>query len=230
MFLELAEGGEYTPPPMYMSERVRVRGYKRKGNTVSSHFRNLSEEVDLDIEDNPYVFIPDLTGATAGYQVREDYFDGLTDSQWKELMYQLLPYQVPVQQGMSEDMYLAGLFGTRATRKAKRDAKQEKKDAKTQIKLAKAEAIKNGTWKGGGGMLDNISSVLGNIAGGIFGVTPADAQTPGAPGTAPTPGGSFWNDNTMGIPNKILIPSVAVAAVGGAYLYRRRKKKNNNVR
>lgn len=181
MYLQLSENGNYVAPPIYyMSERrrTRVKAYSRKFNYVPAHYRSLSEGQ----EDNPYLFIPDLTGQSKGYFSREDNFDDLDQREWNQLMRQLLPYQPQVQAGMSENMFLsakAGRKAKRADRKKNRDdkkkAKVDKKKAKTEIKLARAQAKREG---GGSDILGTISDTLGNV----FGKGGAEPVEPGEPG------------------------------------------------
>src|SRR5437868_11420 len=130
MYLQLAENG-YTPPSVYMADPgrlVRVRGYR-----VPSHLRRLSEEAQ---DMNPYVYLPaHIMGTDKGMMVREDYFDALNDEEWKGLMWQLAPFQAPVESGMSEGHFLSGLFKSRAERKEKREVKTDKKKANVELKL-----------------------------------------------------------------------------------------------
>lgn len=221
MYLQLAEdgnpmdGSNYIPPSVYMADPghlITVRGYKKKGSRVPIHLRRLSEDVPA-YGENPYVFIPDLSGQTAGFQVREDWFDWMTPEEWRSFMLELLPYQPPVASGaMSEGEYLlSGLFGLippRATRIANRTAKVEaktaKQNAKADLKNAKADRKAAGGGSGGG-ILDTISGAIGNIAGTALGI-------PRAPkGAAPDAGG---DDNSGG--GKILGMSYPVAGLVGA--------------
>ena len=223
MYLQLSEG--YTAPPMYyMSERrkrtTHVKGYRRAANRVPAHTRSLSEEAGVD--DNPYIFIPDVTGQNQGYMVREDNLDDLSNAEWNQLMFEVAPYQPQVQQGMSENMFLADRAARKAKRAAKQAAKEEKKAAKTEIKKARAEKIRSGGG-GGSGILDGISGALGSVLGGVFGITPAAGQTPGG---APADTESFWDKEIFGIPTKIAVPVGIAAAVGtGYYITRKRRRK-----
>jgi len=207
MYLQLAESDTYL-----------VRSYRRKANTVKKHRRHfLSEEGD-----NPYIFLPDFTGNSKGTYIREDLLDGLTNDEYTRLMQQLAPYQTQVQKNqLSEKRYLSG----RAERRQKRAARAEKKTMRVDRKAARNELIRarakaKAEGRGGdvlGSVLDTVQSVTGSIFGGGGG---GDSSG----GTAPEKI-SFWDDDTLGIDNKIFYPSLGILIVGGAYAMSRKRKR-----
>src|SRR3989304_1642964 len=77
MYIQLAERRPRT--------RTRVSGYKRRANSVRSHYRSLSE--DSPDADNPFVYIPEEAaiqyGLPGNVQIREDYLDFLAPSEWR---------------------------------------------------------------------------------------------------------------------------------------------------
>lgn len=119
-----------------LAESYPVRGYRRRAHSVKKHRRTLSED-----SQPLYIFVPDLSGVTSGTWVREDYFDYLPESEFIALMNELEQYQP--EEGLLAAGWLNKLLPGRAERVAQR---QEKRDAKTNIKLAKAEAIRSGTY------------------------------------------------------------------------------------
>lgn len=214
MYLQLAESG-----------RTRVHGYKRKSHTVKGHWRALNDNGE---ETNPYIFIPDFTGTSKGYFIREDLLDDLTDDEFIRFMQQVEPYQ-PSEKGLS------GFFSNIKDKlKARRERKEEKKEirvekkaAKVDRKFARNELIRaRATAKAEGRGDDVFGSILDtvkNVASGIFG---GGAETPG---TQPAPAASFWDDTSFGISNKnLVIGGVGILAAGIAfsqYKKRRRRKR-----
>src|SRR3989304_5450126 len=123
MYIQLAERRPRT--------RTRVSGYKRRANSVRSHYRSLSE--DSPDADNPFVYIPEEAaiqyGLPGNVQIREDSLDFLAPSEWRMLMAQIAQYQPAVDDGtMSEGQFMAD----RASRKAKREKKQKDKEKKSE--------------------------------------------------------------------------------------------------
>lgn len=215
MYLQLAENSSYTPPSVYMAERlIKVRGYQRKSR-VRPHLRRLSEE-----EQNPYVYIPaHISGLDRGLMVREDNFDDMSNEEWKGMMWQLAPYQAPVQnQQVSEQLYLSGLFGSRASRQAKRQehekSRSEKKAAKTEIKKAKAEQKRSGE---GGSVFGDILDTAKNIFGKKD-EAPDQQEASMLPGTG---GGKILGMNPM----TAGLVGLGIVVVGGGIALSQRKRR-----
>jgi hypothetical protein len=178
---------------------------------------------------NPFVFIPEQAAAQYGLpgnvQIREDWLDFLTDSEWRMLMAQIAQYQPAVYEGaMSEGQFMAD----RASRKAKRqkreenkqkkkESKQTKRDARNKIKESRAKAKAEGRG----------ADVLGSLIGGakeIFGVSkPSDDYLP------PDDGGDdddktdkAWYETTGGM---IGIGAGILLLAGGGYALSQRGKQ-----
>jgi hypothetical protein len=106
MYLQLAES-----PPAYS-----VRSRRRRPS------RGLSDC------ENYYIYIPEQR-----MFIREDMIDAMNPAQWREFLISVAPYQQEVQNGMSENAYLA----SKATRKAKREERKEKRADKKEAKAEK---------------------------------------------------------------------------------------------
>lgn len=121
MILELADG-----PRKRKTRYISVGTYTRK-KTVAAHRRRRPV---LNSGDN-HVYVPaHLFDGVRGMWVREDKFDGLSESEWDITMNELLEYQP----GMSD---LSG----KARRAAKKQAKAEKK-AKRAVRKDEKKALK----------------------------------------------------------------------------------------
>jgi len=198
MYLQLAE----------KPRRTHVEGYRRKANKVKSHYRTLSDSEG----ESYYIYFP-----SNGMRIREDVLDCMNEAQWKELIMRLAPYQMEVQNGMSENVYLA----SKATRKAKREEKKDKKTKKSarkeekkqtkvekkkskvekrrakseakvtraQAKVTRAQAKKSGADSGEESGLDKIIGGAKNIFGMVTG---------GGGGGAPEGGDEDTTDNNAG--------------------------------
>lgn len=221
MYIQLAERRP--------KRRTKVQSYRRRSNTVRSHYRSLSETSPD--AGNPYVFIPEGLAQQYGFpgaiKIREDLLDGMVPSEWRMLMAQIAAYQDSVQSGqMSEAHFMAD----RASRKAKREekkkkkeenktqkrqTKKEKKDAKTEIKKARAQAKREGRG----------ADVLGSViegAKGMFGLTTDAGSTDDADLPPGDGGGSEdepWYTTTGGM---IGIAAGVLALAGGAYYISKR--------
>lgn len=219
MYLQLAEK-EYIPPSVYMAQGQRsaftyVKRYRRKGSVVPGHYRALSEEES----DNPYVVLPahvSPTGATLA--VREDYFDDLDDNEWRGLMFQLLPYQPQVKQGMSEGMFLAAKADRKKRREDRKKQKEEKKKlkldkkaAKNEIKKARAQAKREGRG----------ADILGSVIDGISNIFGKGGEEETATTTTDTTQAGFTMPKVLGMP--IWIPAAAIA--GGIFLATRGRRR-----
>lgn len=113
------------------------------------------------IPDNPYIFIPDFTGESDGFFVREDYFDFMPDAEYKALMVQLAPYQPQVQKyGMSERQFMSDRASRKKRREEKKLAKVDKKKAKNELIKARAEGRAKGD-----SPLKSITGAISNIFG-----------------------------------------------------------------
>jgi hypothetical protein len=177
MYLQLAEG------PTYLAARrkyTHVREYSRAANTVSAHRRALNEN-GRKTPDNPYIFLPQhITGAPRDMYVREDYFDDLTDAEWKDMAWRLAPFQKSLHQGLSEGEFLSSRADRRKKRQERKEQKQqlkvEKKQAKNAIKAAKAEAIKSGKRSE---TVSNIMGAIGGVANKALDIFGGGASLPG---------------------------------------------------
>jgi len=201
---------------LQLSEKVPVRGYNRRGGRVRKHTRTLNESPEP-----TYVFMPDPTGKTTGIWVREDYFDNLPENEFVALMNKLEPYQP--EDGMMHGGLLNKLFPGRADRV---EARNEKKDAKTEIKLAKAEAIKAGTYTSPvADIIGNVASTAANIFGGSIG-----AGNKGLPTEYPGSGGSATvNPDAIAKPwykkpVVWVVGGLALAGIGYVVVKKRKKK------
>lgn len=132
---------------------------------------------------NPYIFIPDVTGQSAGLQVREDYFDVLTDAEFKAMMKVLAPLQPEVGVTLTEGQFLASRGKRRQRREAKKQAKVEKKEKKQEIKQANKDRRAK--------TIANLVQTVGGVASNIFGKKAPDLTTtgydPGEPEPEPDP-------------------------------------------
>lgn len=180
---------------------------------------------------NPYVFVPDITGNSRGFYVREDNFDDLDDKDWNALMVQIAPYQPQVQNGgMSEDYFLSNRASRKAKREQKTKDKQEKRQAKNAIKKAKAVSIERGDRKD---MLNNLVGGLTNIFGkkDSTATAPGDSTNVDTTDTtnidrtkAPEPGAppeSFWDKYKT----PILIGGTVLTIAGIAYSVHNKRKR-----
>lgn len=219
MYIQLAERRP-------KKRRTRVSGYTRRRNTVRSHYRSLSE--DSPDADNPFVYIPEEAaiqyGLPGNVQIREDYLDFLSPSEWRMLMAQIAQYQPAVYEGtMSEGMFMAD----RAARKAKREARQQKKEdrnkrrntrreAKDELIKSRAQAKREGRGSDVlGSLIDGAKNIFGATAGG--GAAPEDYAPPsnGGDDDKETP----WYQTTGGM---IGIGVGVLALAGGAYALTRK--------
>jgi len=148
MYLQLAEG--YQPPSQYYMPPHSYMGEK---------------------EENPYVFVPDTTGETRGTMVREDYFDFLDEEEWITFMEQLSAYQ---DMGMSEFAFLSAKGRRRRRRAERQKLRAEKKRAKNEIRLARAQAKREGR---GGDVLDSVIGGITSIFGRGEEPPPPDPRT-----------------------------------------------------
>lgn len=179
---------------------------------------------------NPYIFLPDFSGKTAGSYVRQDYFDELTPAEFKQFMQFLAPYQPKVQSGqLSESRFLSGMFDNMRNRqKQRQDRRQDRKDTKAaaqaEIKAARAQAIREGRgfdWNNLVSSVGNVAQAVGNTvapgAGGIRGIM--QQLQPGAAGMpqpqmqpAQTRPG-FFDGEIFGIPKKIAYPAALLTTL-----------------
>lgn len=110
-----------------------------------------------------FVFVPaGFRGAVKDMWIREDAFDGMTDSDYLELMRSLEPFQ---NAGLS---YGFTQLSGKAERQARRDARKQKKQTKQEVRQAKQQA-KIERAKSGKTALDTIIGGAQNIVGTIFG-------------------------------------------------------------
>lgn len=172
------------------------------------------------IIDQNYTYVPGVDGSP-GVWVRDDEFDDLPEREWSALMDYLAPYQ-PGGDQMSEGSTQLALFGfgkkAKARRAEKHKAKIARKDAKTQMLLAKAQGIKQGTFQPGsaiGGVFSKITDVASSIFGG--GGSGQEAEMPGG-GMPPSP-----TERKPIYTNPIFLVGGAVAV--GAIIYFATKKK-----
>jgi hypothetical protein len=211
MYLQLAE----SPTLAARRKYTTVRQYSRRANTVPRHRRALNEGTPEPL--NPYLFIPKhISGAPRDLYVREDYFDDLTDAEWKDMAWRLAPFQKSITQGLSEVELLSGRAERRKKREEKKKAKQErkaekqklkmeKKQAKNEIKKARAEAIKTGK---GGEVGNKILSTIGGIAGAVLGIPNPAAGPDAAAGATPPddlPEDKPWYKNPFVIGGGVLL-------------------------
>jgi len=170
----------------------------------------LSENDYLSEDKTNYVFVP------AGYfdnqedmYVRADYFDDFPEDQYDSIMWDLMQYQEGAVDEMGrEDLAFIGKWfknmkANKEKRKEykaqKRAAKIAKKQAKTDIKIAKAEGIRTGTYTPG------ISGIAKAIMGGD------EQQAPGQP-VSP----DAWSIGIEGgQPQKKKFPTWAYIAIAG---------------
>lgn len=229
MYLQLAE------KPL----RTHVNGYRRKANKVKSHYRTLSDSEG----ESYYIYFP-----SNGMRIREDVLDCMNEAQWKELIMRLAPYQMEVQNGMSENVYLA----SKATRKAKREEKKDKKTtksarkdekkqtkvekkkskvekrrAKSEAKVTRAQAKKSGADSGEESGLDKIIGGAKNIFGMVTGRGGGGAPEGGDEDTTDNNAGKKKNKDEEATPfykNPYVIGAGVLVLAGGIYALSKRKK------
>ena len=171
-----------------------------------------------------YVFIPaGYRGAPKDMYVREDYFDGMSDYEFSQIMDELEPYQ-PMLSARADRK--AKKAQRRADRKAKREAKRSTSKA-AQRQAAKLERIKarqagkteRAAMGGGfGGALDKIGGIASNILGGGAG---ADQGI-----DAGIDGSIDFSAGDMQAPKKNWIPwAVGGAVVVGGLIFVLTRKK-----
>ncbi len=125
----------------------------------------------------------------------------------------------------SEDTsdFLGLCFGSgrcKRRRDARRKAREGKRDARNQIKIAKAEGIRNGTFKStGSGLLNTLGSLASNIFGGGGGSEQAPVPEPQMYTNQPTaPAPAKKN-------KKIIYVVIALVIVAGFAFYAMKKSK-----
>ena len=180
---------------------------------------------------SPYIYLPDMTGKTAGSYVREDYFDELKPDEFREFMKFLAPYQPAVRSGLSEGMFLSAIGKKRQARKAAKAAKKdERKDKRLEsrnaIRAARAGAIERGEGFDWNGLVSSVGGIArtasqfipgASAVSGIMGMIPGQ---PAAPGAAPvaipeaTKEPFLEQTNFTGFTNKQTLIGAAAAALG----------------
>jgi hypothetical protein len=167
-----------------------------------------------------YIFVPQgFKGSTKDMYIREDKFDDLPESEYRQLMMQLAPYQG---QGMSE-------LSDRASRKAERKARREKKGgaARREARQKRVET-RAASRAAGGGVLDKVIGA----ATTIFGKGEAEGGAPtekdftfsGKPGEYEFQYNDADGEESFFQKNKIpLLIGGAVLVAGGIYLATKKK-------
>jgi hypothetical protein len=165
-----------------------------------------------------YIFVPQgFKGSTKDMYIREDKFDDLPESEYRELMMQLAPYQG---QGMSE-------LSDRASRKAERKARRATKGgaARREARQKRVET-RAAARAAGGGVLDKVIGAATNIfgKGGETLPTERDFTITGSPGSLDVSIDNADGEESFFQRNKIpLLIGGAVLVAGGIYLATRKK-------
>jgi hypothetical protein len=164
-----------------------------------------------------YIFVPQgFKGSTKDMYIREDKFDDLPESEYRQLMMQLAPYQG---QGMSE-------LSDRASRKAERQARKAKKGgaARREARQKRVET-RAASRAAGGGVLDKVIGAATSIFGkGEAEPIEKDFTITGTPGSLDVSIDNADGEESFFQKNKIpLLIGGAVLVAGGIYLATKKK-------
>jgi len=166
-----------------------------------------------------YIFVPQgFKGSTKDMYIREDKFDDLPESDYRQLMMQLAPYQG---QGMSE-------LSDRASRKAERKARKAGRgpEARRAAKQKRVET-RAAARAAGGGVLDKVIGAATNIfgkGGDTLEPTERDFTITGTPGSLDVSIDNADGEESFFQKNKIpLLIGGAVLVAGGLYLATKKK-------
>jgi hypothetical protein len=156
------------------------------------------------IHTKPFIYVPNHKYLGIPAFIREDKFDRLNPTEYKDLMNALAKHQREVKSGlMSEEDYML----SKSIGKQKRELKLERKKAKTDVIKSKADAKRTRA-----GAAQERATHKG-IAGSIFG----GKNQGGAPTATPTP---FLQTPT----GMAVIGGGALLLIGGIYLATKKKK------
>ena len=163
MTLAMAENNPYA----YMNEGDNPYAYMAENNPYAYMSEGITEEEMYEY------FVPVLDANGNVSLVREDYFDNLSNADWMQAMSEGEAVIMHLQECTMSEEPLLSLFGfgkaAKARRAARRELRMKKKEAKIAKKVAKGDAIRaraEAKRAGGGGFLDKVGDIAGNIFGG----------------------------------------------------------------
>jgi hypothetical protein len=172
-----------------------------------------------------YIFVPQgFKGSSKDMYIREDKFDDLPESEYRQLMFELAPYQP---QGLSGKADRKQRREDRRAKKAtkgggaRREARQKRVDARMKAKVDKAAARGGGA----GGIFDKVIGAATNIFGkGEAEPMDRDFSITGSPGEFDVSINNADGEESFFQKNKIpLLIGGAVLVAGGIYLATKKK-------